>query len=226
MRVSVRKNLGGFAVDACFTGKPSGVTALYGPSGSGKTTLVNMIAGLVRPDAGRIAINGRCLFDADDGINLPPEKRRMGYVFQDGRLFPHMSVAANLTYGLKLVPQNARKIRLEQVVSLLGIGHLLERRPQNLSGGEKQRVAIGRALLASPETLLMDEPFASLDAQRKEELLPYIAAISEEFAIPILYVSHALQEIRELTDAVVFLRDGRVVEPDAPAATPFHALLA
>ena len=210
MQVALKKKQGDFSIDVSFAGNPAGVTALYGPSGSGKTSIVNMLAGLVRPDEGHISCNGVCLFDSGKRIDLPPEKRRIGYVFQEGRLFPHLKVKTNLTYGMRLVPAKHRKIHPDQVVSLLGIGHLLERRPKNLSGGEKQRVAIGRALLVSPSLLLMDEPFASLDRERKEELLPYIAAISKEFATPILYVSHALPEIRELTDTVIFLENGRV----------------
>lgn len=214
MHVTVARVQGDFTLDVCFSGERHGVTALYGPSGSGKTTVVNMVAGLVRPDSGTIVINGRCLFDAKKRINLPPEKRRVGYVFQEGRLFPHLSVRSNLTYGMRLVPKKQRTIPLEQVVELLGIGHLLGRRPKNLSGGEKQRVAIGRALLITPAVLLMDEPLAALDQRRKEELLPYIGTIGREFGVPILYVSHALREIRELTDTIVHLRGGRVVEPD------------
>lgn len=215
MRVAVRKKLGNCDIDVCFTGEPSGVTALYGPSGSGKTSVINMVAGLIQPDSGAIVIGGRCLFDSQKGVNVPPEKRGVGYVFQEDRLFPHMSVRSNLTYGMRLVPENRRKIPFDQVVDLLGVGHLLNRKPRLLSGGEKQRVAIGRALLITPSVLLMDEPLAALDPARKDELLPYIAEINKEFTIPILYVSHALSEIMELTDAVVRLRDGRVVTEPA-----------
>ncbi len=192
-----------------FTGAFSGITALCGPSGAGKTSVVNMVAGLLRPDAGFIEVGGRCLFDSERGINLPPEKRRMGYVFQDGRLFPHLSVRSNLTYGMKLLPEAERKISLEQVVELLGIEHLLQRRPKHLSGGEKQRAAIGRALLTAPAALLMDEPLASLDAARKLELLPFIKRINRDFNMPVLYVSHVPHEIKALADVVVRMRAGR-----------------
>lgn len=211
MDIAVKRKLGRLEIDAAFSGAAFGITALYGPSGAGKTSLVNMIAGLSRPDSGRIVVNGTCLFDSAKGINLAPEKRRVGYVFQEGRLFPHLRVRSNLVYGMKLVPVAKRKISFDRIVDLLGIGHLLDRRPKNLSGGEKQRVAMGRALLASPSVLLMDEPLASLDNARKEELLPFIAAVGREFSIPILYVSHALHEIEALTDNVIMLREGRVV---------------
>lgn len=201
---------GNFFVDAAFQGAASGVTALYGPSGAGKTSIVNMVAGLMRPDVGRIIINGRCLFDAARNIDLPVEKRRIGYVFQDGRLLPHLSVRANLAYGMHLTPVDRRFVNFDQVVDLLGIGTLLDRRPARLSGGEKQRVAIGRALLTSPALLLMDEPLASLDAVRKAEVLPFIMRLSREFSIPILYVSHALDEILNLSSHLVIMQDGGV----------------
>ncbi|WP_246804287.1 molybdenum ABC transporter ATP-binding protein [Desulfosarcina cetonica] len=201
-------------MNAVFQSDDSGVTALYGPSGAGKTSIVNMVAGLSRPDAGRITVNGLCLFDAAKGIDLPPERRRIGYVFQDGRLLPHLSVRANLTYGMRLTPAVQRFVKFDAVVELLGIGHLLTRRPARLSGGEKQRVAIGRALLTSPAMLLMDEPLASLDAARKAEVMPFIARLSQEFAIPILYVSHALDEILNLADHMVVMEKGRVLAHD------------
>lgn len=179
-----------------------------------------MAAGLSRPDSGKIVLGGTCVFDAEKKIDLPPEKRRIGYVFQEGRLFPHLRVRSSLTYGMRLTPRESRKIPMDQAVELLGIGQLLDRRPGTLSGGEKQRVAIGRALLTSPAVLLMDEPFASLDQARKEELLPYIAMINREFSIPILYVSHALQEIRALASSIVRLRNGRVVAGQAAAQPP------
>lgn len=210
MEVHVTRQQGDFKLDASFQGAESGVTALFGPSGAGKTSIVNMVAGLMRPDTGRIAVNGLCLFDAELGIDLPPERRRIGYVFQDGRLFPHLSVGANLTYGMHLTPEDRRFVGLDAVVELLGIGHLLQRRPAKLSGGEKQRVAIGRAMLTSPAMLLMDEPLASLDASRKAEVKPFIARLSQEFAIPILYVSHALDEIVDLADRLVIMEAGQV----------------
>ncbi len=197
-------------LDAAFQGAASGVTALFGPSGAGKTSIVNMVAGLMRPDRGRITVNGLCLFDSARGIDLPPERRRIGYVFQDGRLLPHLSVRANLTYGMRLTPASQRFVTFDAVVDLLGIGHLLARRPAKLSGGEKQRVAIGRALLTSPAMLLMDEPLASLDAARKAEVLPFITRLSRQFAIPILYVSHVMDEILNLAERLVIIETGRV----------------
>jgi molybdate transport system ATP-binding protein len=209
--VEVRKKLGTFMVDASFGRSECGVTALFGPSGAGKTSIVNMIAGLTRPDKGHIRINGSLVFDSAGGIDLPPEKRRIGYVFQDGRLLPHLSVRGNLTYGMYLTPKDKRYVEPDTVVDLLGIGHLLSRRPCRLSGGEKQRVAIGRALLTSPLLLLMDEPLASLDDARKSEVLPFIQRLSREFAVPILYVSHSIEEIRRLASRVVVLDEGRVI---------------
>lgn len=210
MEVNVTRQQGEFRVDAAFEGVSSGVTALYGPSGAGKTSIINMVAGLMRPDAGRIVVNGLCLFDSSRGIDLPPERRRIGYVFQDGRLLPHLSVRANLKYGMRLTPAAQRFVFFDAVAELLGIRHLLGRRPARLSGGEKQRVAIGRALLTSPAMLLMDEPLASLDAARKAEVLPFVARLSREFAIPILYVSHVMDEILNLADRLVVVDAGRV----------------
>lgn len=211
MEINVTRKQGDFLMDVAFDGPESGVTALFGPSGAGKTSLITMVAGLMRPDAGRISVNGLCLFDSCRRINLPPEKRRIGYVFQDGRLLPHLSVCANLTYGMHLTPANRRFVTFDAVVELLGIGHLLSRRPAKLSGGEKQRVAIGRALLTSPAMLLMDEPLASLDASRKSEVLPFIMRLSREYAIPILYVSHIVDEILNLADRLVIMDMGHVV---------------
>lgn len=208
--VQVRKRQGDFTVDAAFSIEKSGVTALFGASGAGKTSIINMVAGLSRPDAGRIAMNGRYLFDSDKGIDLPPEKRRVGYVFQDARLFPHFSVRSNLIYGMRLLPKSERYVHFDQVVELLGIAPLLTRRPAKLSGGEKQRVAIGRALLCSPALLLMDEPLASLDDGRKSEVLPFIKKLCRDFSTPILYVSHVLAEIKCLAHDLVLLENGRV----------------
>jgi len=211
LEIQLRHQQGDFRLEIDFAGAESGVTALFGPSGAGKTTIVNMVAGLQRPNHGRIDVNGFCLFDAVRGIDLPPEKRRIGYVFQDGRLLPHLSVRKNLTYGMRLTPASRRFVKFDPVVDLLGIDHLLERRPARLSGGEKQRVAIGRALLTSPALLLMDEPLASLDKNRKDEVLPFIMRLGREFAIPILYVSHAIDEIINLAAHLVLIRDGRVI---------------
>jgi molybdate transport system ATP-binding protein len=219
--LKVQKSQGGFQIDAAFRSKVAGVTALFGRSGAGKTSVINMVAGLAKPDKGRIIVNDEPLFDSEKRINVPPEKRRIGYVFQEGRLFPHLTVRANLTYGRELTPPARRYVDLDQVVALLGIESVLSRRPAKLSGGEKQRVAIGRALLTSPSLLLMDEPLASLDAERKAEVLPFIARLSREFSIPILYVSHSLEEILSLTDTLVLMAEGRVV-----AAGPIETLLA
>ena len=211
LEVELKKELGNFKVETAFATTGNGVTALFGHSGAGKSSVINMIAGLVRPDEGRIVVNGRCVFDRRQGIHVPPDRRRFGYVFQEDRLFPHLTVESNLTYGMKRVPQKEHYVELDSVVDLLGIGHLLSRRPGRLSGGEKQRVAIGRALLTSPVLLLMDEPLASLDAARKKELLPFIAKLPRELSVPILYVSHSVDEILNLADMIVLLDSGSVV---------------
>ncbi len=211
LEIKVKKNLGAFTIDVDFSTGSAGVTALFGRSGAGKTSVINMVAGLFPPDSGLIAVNGRRLFDSEQLIDVPPEKRRCGYIFQDGRLFPHLTVKANLTYGMKLVPRSERYVSFEQVVEVLGIRHLLNRRPAKLSGGEKQRVAIGRALLTSPSLLLMDEPLASLDVARKGEVLPFVSRLPREFSIPIVYVSHSLDEILNLADTVVLLESGKIV---------------
>jgi molybdate transport system ATP-binding protein len=199
-----------FALDVRFA-SDEGVTALFGRSGSGKTTVVNAIAGLLEPESGRIVVNGECLFDSARGWNVPIAKRRVGYVFQEGRLFPHLTVRANLHYGYDLTPPGERYVEFDHIVELLGLVHLLGRRPALLSGGEKQRVALGRALLASPRVLLLDEPLAALDAPRKREILHYIERLHGEIRVPILYVTHAVEELVRLADFVVVLGEGRVV---------------
>ncbi|WP_294391974.1 ATP-binding cassette domain-containing protein [uncultured Sphingomonas sp.] len=193
--VDVTRRLGDAHIDIAFTAG-AGLTALFGPSGGGKTSLLNMIAGLLRPDRGRIVVDGETLFG--DGIDLPPERRRAGYVFQDARLFPHMTVRANLSYGRRgtLYP-------FGEVVDLLGLGALLDRWPRTLSGGEAQRVGIGRALLSGPRFLLMDEPLASLDAPRAEEIMGMIERVRDELRLPILYVSHDRAEVARLATQVV-----------------------
>jgi molybdate transport system ATP-binding protein len=209
IEVAVEKRLGAFHLDARFAAPAAGITALFGRSGAGKTTLVNMLAGLVRPDRGSIAVDGELLFSSERGVDLAPERRRLGYIFQEGRLFPHYSVRGNLTYGApRRAPPGA--VRFDAVVALLGLETLLERRPGALSGGEKQRVAIGRALLAAPRLLLMDEPLASLDQPRKAEILPFVERLRDELKIPIIYVSHAMEEIVRLADTLVLLSEGRV----------------
>lgn len=210
MRVELKKKLGDFSLNVAFTGQEGGVTALFGPSGSGKTSVLHMVAGLISPDAGCIQMGGRTLFSSHPPVNIPTYKRRLGYVFQEGRLFPHLSVTANLTYGMKRGTQDSTGIHMAHLVELLDIGPLLQRRPSKLSGGEKQRVAIGRALLSNPHALLMDEPLAALDPARKQELLPYIQKINEEFSISIIYVSHSLEEIHALTQHVVHIQNGHI----------------
>ncbi|PWS37055.1 molybdenum ABC transporter ATP-binding protein [Falsiroseomonas bella] len=221
--VALRHRFGrdGFALDVAFAAPESGVTALFGPSGCGKTTVLSAVAGLLRPDEGRIVVAGTTLLDTREKLFLPPERRRCGVVFQDARLFPHLSVATNLRYGLRRAPRAADGPCFEDVVALLGIGHLLDRRPGRLSGGERQRVALGRALLARPRLLLMDEPLAALDAPRRGEVLPFLARLRDAARIPILYVTHALEEVDALADHLVLLEHGRVL-----AAGPVEDLTA
>lgn len=211
LQVTVRRTLGSFRLDVAIEAPAPGVVALFGRSGSGKTSIIQAVAGLLRPESGRIALGDTVLFDSARGIDLPPEKRRIGYVFQDARLFPHMSVARNLAYGLKRAPKGEAAIGMDAVVDLLGIRPLLDRRPQALSGGERQRVALGRALLAQPRLLLMDEPLAALDAERKAEVLPYLEALHDRLALPILYVTHAMEEVARLADTLVMVDAGRVL---------------
>lgn len=210
LRVEVRHAQGGFMLEVAFESKGR-LTAVFGASGSGKTTLVNVIAGLARPQHGRIVIDGSVLTDTARSIAVPPHKRRIGYVFQDARLFPHLSVAGNLGFGEWFTPRTERYAARQHILDLLGIGHLLARRPRDLSGGEKQRVAIGRALLASPRLLLMDEPLASLDQRRKDEIMPYLERLRDEVKIPIVYVSHSVAEVMRLASDIAVLAEGRLV---------------
>lgn len=200
--VEVRRRLGRFAIDRKFQ-VGSGLTVLFGPSGSGKTSILNMIAGLLRPDSGRISVDGVTLFDSWQRVNLSPEKRHIGYVFQEGRLFPHRRVRSNLLYGYRLAALADRWLEPQQAIEFLGIGHLLDRWPASLSGGEAQRVAIGRALLAGPRAILMDEPLSSLDAARRHEIVEVIGRIRDELKIPILYVTHDRAEAEQLTNSFV-----------------------
>jgi len=209
LTVDVEKRLGEFNLAAKFKAA-GGVTALYGPSGAGKSSLVSMIAGLVAPDRGRIALDDIVLFDADARQNIPAYRRRIGYVFQEGRLFPHLTVAQNLEYGRWMQKLPREPAEHERVVTLLDIGHLLARRPGKLSGGERQRVAIGRALLMAPRLLLLDEPLASLDRARKLEILPYLARLRDEAKVPMIYVSHQAGEIVRIASQVVQIEDGKV----------------
>lgn len=211
LEVAAAKRLGAFELDIGFSCEASGITAVFGRSGAGKTTLVNILAGLLRPDRGRISVGGSVLYCSERGIDLPPDRRRLGYVFQEGRLFPHLSVRGNLTYGYRRRSPGERRIEFDQIVALLDLGELLGRRPQGLSGGEKQRVALGRALLANPRLLLMDEPLAALDQARKEEVLPFLERLRDELAIPIVYVTHSMEEIVRLADTLVLISDGRTL---------------
>jgi molybdate transport system ATP-binding protein len=207
--VRLAHRFGDFALETQFTAS-SGVTALFGPSGAGKSSIVNAIAGLLRPRRGRIAVNGRVLVDTAARLFVPAEARRIAVVFQDARLFPHMSVEDNLKFGWRRAAAKADAAGIAHIVELLGVGALLQRRPHNLSGGEKARVALGRALLAAPEMLLLDEPLAALDQARREEILPYLEALAREARLPMLYVSHSVEEVARLADQIVVLQDGRV----------------
>jgi molybdate transport system ATP-binding protein len=221
LELSVRHHQGAFTLDANLAiGR--GLTALFGPSGSGKTTLVNIVAGLIRPTQGRVVFGGETWSDRERSVFVPPHRRRIGYVFQEGRLFPHMSVLQNLRYGEKRLPKGERREDLSRVTDMLGISALLDRRPAHLSGGEKQRVALGRALMASPKLLLMDEPLSALDHDLKGQILPYIERIRDDVGVPILYVSHSLDEVARLATGVVTFEHGKataVGRPDAILAT-------
>ncbi|MEJ8563130.1 molybdenum ABC transporter ATP-binding protein [Yoonia sp. GPGPB17] len=201
IKVDIKKRLGDFQLDVQFEA-PRGVTAIFGRSGSGKTSLVNAVAGLLRPDAGRIAVGDAVLFDPETRTDLPPQKRRIGYVFQDARLFPHMTVMRNLGYG--------GSHDAERVIDVLGLAQLLDRMPAKLSGGERQRVALGRALMCNPQLLLMDEPLAALDAPRKAEILPFIERLRDEVQVPMIYVSHDVSEVARLATTLVVIEGGRV----------------
>lgn len=210
LSVRLQGSVGQFRLDTAFDAPEAGITALFGQSGAGKTTLVNMLAGLTKPEAGRISLGDDVLFDAERGIDLPPNQRRIGYVFQESRLFPHLSVRGNLHYGRRRRSADAGDIDFDAVVRLLDIEPLLGRRVRNLSGGERQRIALGRALLASPRLLLMDEPLASLDGARKDEILPFIERLRDDYAIPIVYVTHAMEELIRLADLMVIVDRGRI----------------
>ncbi len=232
LSVSLQHSFDGFQLDARFDA-PKGVTVLYGQSGAGKTTIINALAGLLSPDDGRIDVDGRVLYDSAVGINLPPHQRRIGLIFQEGRLFPHLTVRQNLNYGHWFALQKASAADRDRIIEMLGIGPLLDRRPGRLSGGEKQRVAIGRALLANPRLLLADEPLAALDEARKEEILPYFEKLRDELEVPILYVSHAGTEVARLATTLVVLEKGRVIrQGDAasvlsdPGVTPLGSAAA
>ena len=206
LHIDVKKQLGTLPLEAHLDIPSQGVTALFGLSGSGKSSLINLVSGLINPDEGVISLNDRELFNSVENVCVPINQRNIGYVFQDARLFPHYTVNGNLRYGMK----NTSKDEFNYIVELLGIGHLLKRYPITLSGGEKQRVAIGRALLADPEILLMDEPLSALDLPRKRELMNYLERLSKEINIPILYVTHSLDELLRLAERVILLTNGKV----------------
>jgi molybdate transport system ATP-binding protein len=209
LAVDLHKAVGDLALAIAFE-SDGPVTGLFGPSGAGKTTLVNMIAGLVRPDSGRLALGDDVLFDHDKRIDVPAHLRRIGYVFQEGRLFPHMTVAKNLNYGRWMAGLPHDEAEFVRVMTMLDIAPLLDRRPGKLSGGERQRVAIGRALMLKPRLLLLDEPLASLDPARKSEIMPYLLRLRDEVGIPMVYVSHYARELKRIANVVVRLDAGRV----------------
>lgn len=200
--ISVQRKLDDRIIAAEFV-SDGGLTALFGPSGAGKTSVLNMVAGLLRPDAGHVVVGAEALFDSTANIDVPTRRRRSGYVFQDGRLFPHKRVRENLLYGWSIADPDDRWMDLQEAVAFLGISHLLHRWPRTLSGGEAQRVAIGRALLSGPRFLLMDEPLASLDRARREEIMAVIERVRDELKLPILYVSHDRDEVERLATAIV-----------------------
>jgi molybdate transport system ATP-binding protein len=220
LAVDIRHRRGDFVLEAAFAVDEPGVTALFGRSGAGKSTLVHALAGLLRPDAGRIVLDGSALVDVAAGRFVPARRRGIGYVFQDGRLFPHLSVRDNLLFGARRAGGRPGSVGFDDVVGLLALGPLLARRPRGLSGGERQRVALGRALLAAPRLLLLDEPLSALDAELKAEILPFLAAVRDEARVPMVYVSHALDEVTRLADTLVLVERGRV-----RAAGPIEAVL-
>jgi molybdate transport system ATP-binding protein len=224
LRVDVSKQLGEFSIEASFASEGR-VTGLFGASGAGKSSLINMIAGLLRPDRGIITLDGETLDNTAEHIHVPVHRRRIGYVFQDARLFPHLNVRQNLDYGRRMNHLAGDPAARQRVIDMLDIGNLLDRRPGRLSGGERHRVALGRALLSQPRLLLLDEPLSSLDEERKEEILPYLMRLRDEAGIPMVYVSHDAAELRQLATEIVMLRRGRVTafggaEVLPPAASP------
>ena len=210
LRVDVSKQLGDFSLQAAFASEGR-VTGLFGASGAGKTSLINMIAGLLKPDHGVVTLDGETLDDTSARVHVPPHRRRIGYVFQDARLFPHLDVRQNLDYGRRMNRLAEDPAQRKRIVDLLDIGDLLGRRPGQLSGGERQRVAFGRALLSKPRLLLLDEPLGSLDEGRKVEILPYLMRLRDEAGIPMVYVSHDAAELRQLATQIVLLRRGQIV---------------
>ncbi|HEY2445497.1 MAG TPA: molybdenum ABC transporter ATP-binding protein [Rhizomicrobium sp.] len=213
--VALRHRLGAFTLDVAFRAKQRGVTALFGPSGAGKTTIVAAIAGLIRPLHGRIAVNGEVVLDTAAGVFVPARLRRAGCVFQDARLFPHLSVENNLRFGWRRVRERASAAQFCEIVELLGLSPLLARKPARLSGGEKSRVALGRALLASPRILLLDEPLSALDAERKADIFPYLEHLRDLHRLPMIYVTHSTEEVARLADDIIVVRDGRIAAEGA-----------
>jgi molybdate transport system ATP-binding protein len=209
LAIDVEKQLGDFHL-ALKLQTEGRTTALFGPSGAGKTTIVNLVAGLMMPDRGRIVLTDKVLFDSGTRVNVPPHRRHIGYVFQEGRLFPHLTVRRNLDYGRFMNGLTRDGDEERRIIDLLDIGHLLNRRPGTLSGGERQRVAIGRALLTRPQLLLLDEPLASLDAPRKGEILPYLVRLRDQVGVPMIYVSHQAEEVKQIANEVVRVEAGRV----------------
>jgi molybdate transport system ATP-binding protein len=210
LSVDIEKQLGDFKLETSFTSDGL-VTGLFGNSGAGKTSIINMIAGLIAPDRGCISLDNETLDDTSSGIHIAPHRRRIGYVFQDARLFPHLSVRQNLDYGRRMNGFARDEAAETHTVELLDIGHLLDRRSAQLSGGERQRVTLGRALLAKPKLLLLDEPLGSLDDERKSEILPFLIRLRDEAKVPMVYVSHDAEELRQLATSVVILKHGKVV---------------
>lgn len=219
LNVKLRQRRNDFLLDAAFEGGP-GITALFGPSGSGKTTILNIIAGTLRPDAGYVAVSGHVLTDTEAGVFVPCHRRRVGFVFQDAQLFPHLTVEQNIRFGRWFVSKSDGSPPLDVVIRELGIGGLLKRRPATLSGGEKQRVALARALLSSPRILLMDEPLSGVDDTRRNEIMGLIERVRDEFRIPIVYVTHTRDEVRRLATRVIRLKGGRVEAVGSAADLP------
>jgi molybdate transport system ATP-binding protein len=223
IEVFAQTRLGDFVLDASFESK-GGLTAIFGPSGAGKTSILNVIAGLLRPERGRVIVDGVVLLDTGAGIFLPTHRRRIGYVFQESRLFPHLSVDGNLRYGRFFASRKDRYTSVEEVIDLLDLGTLLNRGVHALSGGERQRVAIGRALLASPRILLMDEPLSSLDEKRKQEVMPFLERLRDQVRVPIVYVSHVFSEIERLSRTVVLMSEGNVLAVDRASEVKSKAI--
>lgn len=225
LKLRATKRRDGFELNVAIDVATPGIVALFGRSGCGKTTLINIAAGLLKAEAALVEVDGVVLEDSSTAVRLPPEQRRIGYVFQESRLFPHLNVMSNLRYGERRAPANDRRIGVDKVVDLLDLRALLQRRPHALSGGERQRVALGRALLSQPRLLLLDEPLASLDAARRDEVLPYLETLRDEFALPIVYVSHQFDEVLRLASHVVLLDRGQVTAQGGIEAISLHPAL-